>query len=230
MRRGPESGSIVDGLVAAYRAGMFPMACAYTGEVRWYTADPRGVLPLTPEEGLHVPRSVERAMRNRGFIVTADTAFAQVMRLCAAPRDEDDEPWIDETLIDWYTQMFDAGYAHSVEAWLPRADGSLALVGGIYGVSVGGAFFGESMFCTPRERREDGTRDPLDGTDASKVCLVTLVRHLAACGYTLFDTQMVTDHVRRFGGHEIGGGAYRVRLGLAVEMGDRWRAPRSHSA
>lgn len=227
MRRPPANPAhdpIVDTLLTAYRAGMFPMADG--GHIGWYTADPRGILPLAEEEGLHIPRSTERAIRRGRFTLRCNTAFGRVMASCAAPRSEDDDPWIDPTLIRWYSRLHAAGHAHSIEAWLADpADGTRHLVGGIYGVAIGAAFFGESMFCAPRPRRADGSRDPLDGTDASKVCLITLVRHLRACGFTLFDTQMVTPHVATFGGRDIPAAEYAVLLDRAVSRPERWKRP-----
>lgn len=226
MSRGPghDRGAIVELLLAAYRQGIFPMAEHPSGKIRFYTADPRGVMPIRPDEGFHVPESVERVIRRGRFILTADLAFARVMRACAPPREDDDLPWINDQLVEWYTALHEAGHAHSVEAWRPHPrTRELVLVGGIYGVSIGAAFCGESMFCSPRDRLSSGARDPLDGTDASKVALVTLTRHLAACRYDLFDIQMVTEHTARFGAHEVDAEEYLDRLAPAVERPDRWR-------
>jgi leucyl/phenylalanyl-tRNA--protein transferase len=220
-----ESEAVVPALLSAYRQGIFPMAEPSSGRIRFYTADPRGVMPIAPEHGFHVPRSVERDLKRRRFILTADLAFERVMRACAPPRRDHDEPWINDELIDWYVALHDAGHAHSVEAWRPDPrTGELVLVGGIYGVSIGAAFFGESMFCAPRPRLPDGSRHPLDGADASKGALVTLARHLHRCGYTLFDIQMVTGHTARFGGHEVSADDYLIMLEPAVEEPDCWRA------
>ena len=223
-RRAETRGAIVQLLLAAYRQGIFPMADPRSDEIRFYTADPRGIMPIREDRGFHVPRSVERAIRTRRFIITADLAFERVMRACARPRADHDLAWITDRLVQWYVVLHDAGHAHSVEAWRPRpGTGELALVGGIYGVSIGAAFFGESMFCTPRDRLPSGERHPLDGADASKVALVTLVRHLQACGYALFDIQMVTDHTARFGAFETSGEGYLEMLAPAVEGPERWR-------
>ncbi len=217
-----DCGAVVQLLLAAYRQGIFPMAEPETGKIRFYTADPRGVMPLREREGFHVPRSVEREIRRERFVLSGDLGFERVMRACARPRHTGDEPW--EQLVEWYVALHEAGHAHSVEAWRPDPrTGELVLVGGIYGVSIGSAFFGESMFCSPRERLDDGTRHPLDGGDASKVALVALARHLDACGYTLFDIQMVTGHTGRFGGHEVSAERYLELLEPAVESPDRWR-------
>ena len=155
--------------------------------------------------------------------MTSDACFERVIRACAERTDEDGT-WIDERIVRWYVALHRAGYAHSVEAW--RGD---ELVGGVYGVSIGGAFFGESMFSRPRPRLADGSRDPIDGADASKVALVTLAGHLHACGYTLFDTQFQNDHIAQFGVVEITREAYFERLREACEGPDRWRAIEARS-
>lgn len=228
MKRGGDidGPAIVGSLLEAYRLGAFPMADPRTGSIDFYTADPRGLLPLEEGTGarrLHVARRLERTIRQRRFEVTCDTAFAEVVRACRDVRPKR-ERWINETIVSWYTLLHEAGHGHSVEAW--RRDGvtgERVLVGGIYGVALGAAFFGESMFVRPLPRGADGTRHPLDGTDASKVCLVTLARHLRACGFTLFDTQMVTEHVGRMGGYEVTSAAYRRLLDAAVSQAPKWR-------
>ena len=156
---------------------------ATDGEIRWYSPDPRGVLPLSE---VHIPRRLARAARQGRFRIAIDTAFGDVIRACAAEdRDpEDAGTWIDDQIIESYTALHDQGVAHSVEAW--NGD---RLVGGLYGVALRGTFFGESMF-----HRE---------TDASKVALVALVERLRARGYTLLDTQWVTPHLEQFGAIEI---------------------------
>lgn len=229
-RRGDiDEKTIVAALLDAYRQGAFPMADARTGRVEFFTADPRGVLPLNevPDaqgRAFHVPERLERTIRQRRFTIRCDHAFDEVIKACTLTR-ERDERWIDETIIAWYGALHRAGHAHSVEAWCvdPRT-GADVLVGGIYGVSIGAAFFGESMFVKPKPRLPKGTRDPLDGTDSSKVCLVALVRHLRKLGYRLFDTQMVTEHVGRFGGFEVPGKTYLAWLREAVGEPDRWRS------
>ena len=156
---------------------------ASDGEIRWYSPDPRGVLPLNE---VHIPRRLARVARQGRFRIAIDTAFGDVIRACAAEdRDpEDAGTWIDEQIIESYTALHDLGLAHSVEAW--NGD---RLVGGLYGVALRGTFFGESMF-----HRE---------TDASKVALVALVERLRARGFTLLDTQWVTPHLEQFGAIEI---------------------------
>lgn len=222
----PNDQTIVEMLLHAYRMGVFPMAVSEQGPINWYAADPRGILPLRPEHGLRVPRRLERTIKQRRFELTCDRAFAQVMRRCAPPRRADDSPWISSQLIDWYTRLHRAGHAHSIEAWrTDPATNEPHLVGGIYGVAIGAAFFAESMFHAPQPRLPDGSRHPLDGSDASKVCLVTLIRHLDACQFTLIDTQMTTNHVESFGGFEIEAEAFTVLLEDAINQSDRWKQP-----
>lgn len=219
----PDDMEIADSLLSAYRMGAFPMADSRTGMIGFYMADPRGVLPLTREDGFHVPRSVVKVIRSGRFDIRVDTAFEEVMRRCGVPRSPEDESWISDELVSWYSALHRVGHAHCLEAW--RHDpirGRDILVGGIYGVSLGGAFFGESMFCTARDRFPDGLRHPLDGTDASKVCLALLVEHLRACGYGLFDTQMVTEHVRRFGAREVSRREFEELLDATADQPDRW--------
>lgn len=168
-------------LLSAYAQGWFPMGDPETGEIHWYSPDPRGHLPL---EAFHVPDSLRKRARSGVFEIRFDTAFEEVMRQCARPRPAQGETWINEEIIAAYVQLHERGLAHSVEA---RREGRL--VGGLYGVSIHAAFFGESMFSRP----------DLGGTDASKVCLVALVEHLKARGYTLLDTQFVNEHLGQFG-------------------------------
>lgn len=230
MKRGGDidGPAIVGSLLEAYRLGAFPMADPRTGSIDFYAADPRGLLPLKESGGdgepvLRVPDRLERTIRQRRFELSCDSAFADVVRGCRDVRPKR-ERWINETIVSWYSILHEAGHAHSVEAWRnDPASGDRVLVGGIYGVAIGAAFFGESMFIRARPRLADGTRDPRDGTDASKVCLVTLVRHLRACGFTLFDTQMVTEHVGRMGGYEVKSAKYRQLLDAAVAQPGKWR-------
>src|ERR1051326_1350114 len=154
-------------LLEAYANGWFPMAVA-PGDVRWYSPDPRGIIPL---DTFHTPRRLERALRAARFDIRVDTAFEDVIRGCAERRDPEGN-WIDEEIIESYCNLHAAGHAHSVEAW---RDGVLA--GGLYGVSLGSAFFGESMFHRV--------------SDASKAALVALVDRLRSRGFTLLDTQWV---------------------------------------
>ncbi len=178
-------------IVSAYCQGIFPMADEY-GEIGWYSPDPRAVFPL---DAFHVPASLKKTMRKRPFEVKVDAAFEDVVRGCA----ERDVTWISEEIVRAYTDLNRAGLAHSVEAW---KDG--ALVGGLYGVALGGAFMGESMF----------SRVP----DASKVCLVTLVERLRERGYVLLDSQLPTEHLARFGQIVIPRAKYLAELEKALAL------------
>jgi leucyl/phenylalanyl-tRNA---protein transferase len=171
-----------DLLVSAYAGGWFPMA-AEPGEIRWYSPDPRGIIPL---ESFHVPARLARVLRSGRFQIEIDRSFEAVIRACAeADRDDEDAgTWIDDEIVESYCALHRAGLAHSVEAW---QGGRLA--GGVYGVAIGGAFFGESMFHHV--------------TDASKVALAALVDRLRTRGYRLLDVQWVTPHLERFGAIEI---------------------------
>ena len=169
----------VDALLSAYTSGWFPMAVA-PGDIRWYSPDPRGIIPL---DTFHVSRRLARSLRQRRFEIRVDTSFRAVIQACAA-REDSDGDWIDEEIVESYCALHEGGVAHSVEAWQDEA-----LVGGLYGVALKGAFFGESMF-----HRVD---------DASKVALAALVDRLRARGYTLLDTQWVTGHLAQFGAIEI---------------------------
>jgi leucyl/phenylalanyl-tRNA--protein transferase len=186
-----------DLLLTAYAAGWFPMAVE-GGEIRWFSPDPRGILPLGD---FHVPARLARVIRSGRFDLRFDTAFADVIRACAeAERDRDDPgTWISEDIIDSYVALHDDGVAHSVEAWRGGR-----LVGGLYGVALRGAFFGESMF-----HRE---------TDASKFALNGLVERLRARGFVLLDTQWVTPHLEQFGAIEIPRDEYIARLHAALEV------------
>jgi leucyl/phenylalanyl-tRNA--protein transferase len=167
-------------------------------EISWYSPDPRGIIPL---DAFHVPGRLARVVRRGGFRVEIDTAFEQVIRACAeAERDPSQGgTWITEEIIESYCALHDLGHAHSVETW---SEGSLA--GGLYGVVLGGAFFGESMFHRV--------------TDASKVALVALVERLRSRGFTLLDTQWVTEHLRQFGAREISRREYMERLSESLRL------------
>jgi leucyl/phenylalanyl-tRNA--protein transferase len=182
-------------LLAAYCQGLFPMADRH-GEVRWYTADPRGIIPL---ETFHIPRTLRALLRKRpergGFEIRIDHNFESTMRACREDREEGS--WISDELIAAYVRLHELGFAHSVETW---KQGRLA--GGLYGVSIGAAFFGESMFHRVR--------------DASKVALVRLVERLSQRGYELLDTQAATPHLRKFGCIEIPAEDYLARLRVAL--------------
>ena len=180
-------------LLNAYASGWFPMAVDH--EVHWFSPDPRGVVPL---DRLHVPRRLARLVRSGAFRIEVDRAFVDVMRACAAGRDADDPgTWINEEIIASYTALHARGFAHSVEAW--NGD---RLAGGLYGVALGGAFFGESMF-----HHE---------TNASKVAFVALAERLRERGFTLLDTQWVTPHLEQFGAIEIPRADYLKRLQVSL--------------
>ena len=184
-----------DTLLSAYASGWFPMAVA-PGEIRWYSPDPRGIIPL---DTFHVPSRLARTLRARRFEIRFDTSFRAVIEACAERRDEDGN-WIDQEIIESYCGLHDRGFAHSVETW-DRG----ALVGGLYGVALGGAFFGESMFHRVK--------------DASKAALIALVEELRTRGYTLLDTQWVTDHLVQFGAIEIPRRRYLRLLDDAISGG-----------
>lgn len=176
-------------LLEAYASGIFPMGME-DGSIRWYSPDPRGILPL---ESFHVPHGLKRALRRPGWELRTDTAFEEVVLACAAR----DDTWITPLIRNAYRSLFKEGHAHSVEIW---EGGRLA--GGLYGVALGGAFFGESMFHRV--------------TDASKVALWHLVRILRECGFTLLDTQWTTEHLEQFGALEIPREKYLERLAEAL--------------
>ncbi len=171
---------------------------AAEGQIRWYSPDPRGILPL---DRVHIPRRLARVARQGRFRVAVDRAFGDVIRACAADERDADDPgsWISDEIIESYTALHHMGIAHSVETWLDDR-----LVGGLYGVALRGAFFGESMF-----HRE---------TDASKVALVALVERLRARGYVLLDTQWVTPHLEQFGAVEIPRADYLSRLDQSLGL------------
>ena len=187
----------VDLLVSAYASGWFPMAVG-GGDIRWFSPDPRGIIPL---DTFHVSSRLARVVRRGSFRIEINRDFPAVIRACAeAERDDEDAgTWIDQEIFDSYCAMHQAGYAHSVEAW---RDGKLA--GGLYGVALGGAFFGESMFHHV--------------TDASKVALVALVERLREGGFTLLDTQWTTEHLEQFGAIDIPRAEYLRRLGEALRI------------
>lgn len=178
-------------LLRAYASGVFPMAAHRRDpRVRWVDPERRGVLPL---ERFHMPRSVARTVRRGVFDIAIDTDFAAVVHACAAR----EETWINPVIERLYGELFRLGFAHSVEC---RRGGALA--GGLYGVALGGAFFGESMF--------SGVRD------ASKVALAHLAARLSAGGFRLLDIQFLTDHLARFGAIEVSRAEYRRRLARAL--------------
>lgn len=178
-----------DILLGAYVEGVFPMS--EDGEIYWFQPKMRGIIPL--DERFHIPHGLKRSMKKAPFEVRYDTAFSQVMDGCS----DREETWIDPVIKESYCQLFDLGFGHSVECW----DGE-GLQGGLYGVQIGRAFFGESMFSRK--------------TDASKIALVRLVEWLREQDVILLDTQWMTDHLRTFGGYEVPAVVYRKMLDEAV--------------
>jgi leucyl/phenylalanyl-tRNA--protein transferase len=176
-------------LLGLYAAGWFPMAMD-DGSIRCYSPDPRGIIPL---EAFHVPHGTRKTLRDPAWELRIDTAFEEVVRACG----KREETWIDETIIQSYLGLFHLGHAHSVEIW---REGRLA--GGLYGVALGAAFFGESMFHVV--------------PGASKVALVRLVERLRARGYRLLDTQWSTPHLESFGATTIPRKTYLKELGAAL--------------
>jgi leucyl/phenylalanyl-tRNA--protein transferase len=191
-----------DLLLSAYASGWFPMAVD-GGEIRWYSPDPRAIIPL---DTFHVPSRLARVIRAGTFRIEINRDFDAVIRACAAADRHDEEPgtWIDCSIMESYCALHREGLAHSVEAW---QDDRLA--GGLYGVALGGAFFGESMFHHV--------------TDASKVALAALVDRLRARGYRLLDIQWLTPHLERFGAIEIPRRAYLKKLEQAIGADARFQ-------
>ena len=185
-----------DQLLRAYALGVFPMARQHD-DPRLYWVDPekRGILPL---DQFHLPRSLKKTLRRQTFDLRLDTAFEQVMTLCAESTARRPETWINGEIFRLFTELHHAGLAHSIESW--QGD---RLVGGLYGLSMGSAFFGESMFSR--------------ATDASKAALTYLVGVLKKGGYTLLDTQFVTDHLAQFGTIEVPRRDYLRHLARALE-------------
>ena len=180
----------VDFLLMAYCNGYFPMAEPKSEEIQWYSPDPRTIFDLTE---FHIPRSLSLTIKKRQFQIEVNKGFEAVMRHCA----EREETWISEGLIQSYVELHRLGFAHSVECWREKK-----LVGGLYGVSIAGAFFGESMFSIER--------------NASKVALVHLVERMRERKYELLDTQFLTPHLARFGAKEIPKVEYLLRLEIAL--------------
>lgn len=179
-------------LLSAYRQGVFPMA--ENGEIQWYMPRQRGLIPL--DARFHVPHGLKRALKKRRYNIYWNRSFREVLLGCAAR----DETWIDASIIESYVRLHELGYAHSVECWDDEG-----LQGGLYGVALGRAFFGESMFSRK--------------TDTSKVALVALVERLRVCGFELLDSQWMTDHLRTFGGYEVSAREYQRLLQQALEVG-----------
>lgn len=182
-------------LLGAYARGYFPMADDKCGELQWYTADPRAVLPLP----LHVPRRLARTLRGVEWEFTRDADFEAVVRACA----DRDSTWISEDIVQTYLELHRAGHAHSVEVWEDEA-----LIGGLYGVHLGAAFFGESVF----------NRVP----NAGKAAVVHLGEHLQARGFRLLEVQMITDLTAQFGAVHVSRAAYRRLLAEALRRQAPW--------
>ncbi len=192
-----------DILLRAYAAGIFPMAeSADDQSLFWVEPRERGIIPI---EGFHVGKRLARTVRQDVFVVRVDDDFDGVIEGCAAPGPDRDRTWINSRIRQLYADLFDLGHCRTVEVYREGR-----LVGGLYGVSLGAAFFGESMF--HRER------------DASKVALVHLVARLRRCGYVLLDTQFLTPHLAQFGAYEVPRRAYRRMLADAVNLSADWAA------
>lgn len=176
-------------LLEAYARGVFPMA--NEGEIQWFSPERRGLIPL--DDRFHIPHGLAKSLRKKPFEVRWNTAFREVMLGCA----EREETWIDGTILESYCHLHDLGHAHSVECW--DAEG---LQGGLYGVTLPGIFFGESMFSRK--------------TDASKIALVALVERLRGNDFKLLDTQWMTEHLKQFGGYELSRKAYHAALAKAL--------------
>ncbi len=183
--------------ISAYSGGIFPMADPREPEsIFWFSPDPRAIIPLT---AYRIPRSVRRVVRKGTFLTTVDQQFETVITRCASR----DETWISDHLLDLYVTLHRMGFAHSVETWLGDR-----LVGGLYGVAIGGAFFGESMYH--------------DVSDASKVALADLIGRLLISGFVLLDTQYLTEHLARYGGVEIEREKYLQQLEAATARSSEW--------
>lgn len=176
-------------LLEAYAQGVFPMA--EDGEILWFSPERRGLIPL--DDRFHIPHGLAKSLKRQPFEVRWNTAFREVMLGCASR----EETWIDEVILDSYCALHAAGHAHSVECW--DAEG---LQGGLYGVALPGVFFGESMFSRK--------------TDASKIALVALVGRLRETGFSVLDTQWMTEHLKQFGGYELPRKAYLAALQKAL--------------
>jgi leucyl/phenylalanyl-tRNA---protein transferase len=190
-----------DLLLRAYSVGLFPMAASRQGsKLHWLDPERRGIMPL---DRFHLPKRLARTVLSSRFEVDVDRDFAATIAACATPMEGRDDTWINPQIERLFTELHDLGHAHSVECRLDRT-----LVGGLYGVALGGAFFGESMFSFV--------------TDASKVALVHLVARLRLSRFRLLDTQFVTSHLTQFGAREIPRGLYKAQLADALRSPSRW--------
>lgn len=189
-------------ILRAYAEGLFPMAERREDtKLFWIDPEKRGIIPL---ESFHIPRRLKKTVRSNLYNIRCDTCFEEVIRACADKRPGREETWINDEIIKLYVQLFKNGKAHSVETWHKNM-----LVGGLYGVAIGGAFFGESMFSRAR--------------DASKVALVHLVARLHHGGFKLLDTQFVTSHLAQFGVVEIHRSGYRHLLSAALKASGEFK-------
>ncbi len=212
------SAAVVREILRMYSQGWFPMAEARDAPAQWVQPNRRALIPL--DESFRVSRSLRARVRSGKFVIRCDSAFEQVIRACAQPGPGRADTWINDDIIAWYTLLHRAGHAHSIEAYLPNnrggatadPNGELMLVGGLYGVTLGAAFCGESMFSRPS----------LGGTDASKVCLVHLVHHLRRAGVTLLDAQLQNAHTDQFGAVQVARTKYLKLLGEARTKGIAW--------
>ncbi|MEE9314094.1 MAG: leucyl/phenylalanyl-tRNA--protein transferase [Rhizobiaceae bacterium] len=185
-------------LLNAYANGIFPMAESIDDPgLFWVEPEMRGIIPL---DEFHIPKRLARTVRQGVYQLRVDTAFSDVIRLCAEDTPERTETWINSRIAELYTELHEMGYCHSVETWQGEQ-----LVGGLYGIHLGGAFFGESMFSRAR--------------DASKVALVHLVERMKCGGFTLLDTQFNTAHLSQFGAVEIPKSMYGDKLEMALSVG-----------
>lgn len=213
MELSPGERHAVDSALNLYKEGWFPMAREDGADpigshTDWVQPHRRALIPL---DRFHTPRRLADRVRAAPFFIRSDTAFGEVIRACAAPRPGREETWINDQIIAIFDLLHRAGHAHSVEAWAATPAGDV-LVGGVYGLSLGSAFAGESMFSRPE----------LGGTDASKVCLVHLVHHLRARGFEMFDAQLANPHTAQFGLEEISAAAYLKRLHACAARSRSW--------
>ena len=190
-------------ILAAYKSGLFPMAEGKDGAIGFFHYEPRGIIPL--DEHFTIRRSLLQALKKEPFEIRIDTAFIEIIRACAR-HDElsDDDIWISEEMIELYTELHHDGIAHSIESW---RDGEL--VGGLYGLSLGSAFCGESMFSR--------------AANASQAALIALVGHLRKQGFTLLDAQMPTEHLEQFGLYSVSQGQYLGMLADALGNSTSWK-------
>ncbi len=189
-------------LLSAYCEGVFPMAHD-DGRIYWYEPDPRAIIPL---DHFNIPKRLARTVKMGKFEIRVDSAFTAVMQACATPAPGRETTWIDDQIMNAYTELHRLGFAHSVECWQ-----NSSLVGGLYGITIQGLFAGESMFS--RER------------DSSKVALVHLVEQLRRGGFQLLDVQFMTEHLRRFGAMEISAAEYKERLARALLVSAEFGVP-----